>query len=48
MPGLLPGGEGEEEELAILSLPVPLHDGAARYYREEGYLVETGDAEPAR
>jgi len=48
LPGLLPGEEGEKEVLAIRSLPVPLHDGAARYYREEGYLVETGDAAPAR
>ncbi|PKQ05454.1 MAG: immunogenic protein [Alphaproteobacteria bacterium HGW-Alphaproteobacteria-11] len=48
MPGLLPGEEDEKEVLAIRSLPVPLHDGAARYYREEGYLVETGDAAPAR
>ena len=48
MPGLLPGEEDEKEAQAIRSLPVPLHDGAARYYREEGYLVETGDAAPAR
>ncbi|MBX3490075.1 MAG: TAXI family TRAP transporter solute-binding subunit [Parvibaculum sp.] len=48
MPGLLPGEEDEKEVLAIRSLPVPLHDGAARYYREEGYLVETGDEAPAR
>lgn len=44
LPGLLPGGEShEEEKFAIASLPVPLHEGAARYYREQG-LVE---AEPA-
>src|SRR5690606_28969060 len=43
LPGLLPGEEDEKEVLAIRSLPVPLHDGAARYYREKGYLVETGN-----
>ena len=49
LPGLLPGEEGKEEEwLAIASLPVPLHEGAARYYREEGVLPadEDGDNSP--
>ena len=47
LPGLLPGEEGEEEGLAIASLPVPLHEGAARYFREAGILVpEDGDKTP--
>jgi hypothetical protein len=39
LPGLLPGEPGEAERLATASLPVPLHEGAARYYGELG-LVE--------
>lgn len=47
LPGLLPGEEGEEERLAVASLPVPLHEGAARYYRETGIsLPEGGDNTP--
>lgn len=49
LPGLLPGEEGKDEErLAIASLPIPLHEGAARYYREEGVLTaeEGGDNSP--
>ena len=38
MPGLLPGEPEDVAARAILSLPVPLHDGAARYYREQGLL----------
>lgn len=47
LPGLLPGDEGEEERLATASLPVPLHEGAMRYYREAGILpAEGGDKAP--
>lgn len=47
LPGLLPGEVGEEERLAVASLPVPLHEGAARYYRELGInLPEDGDKTP--
>lgn len=47
LPGLLPGEEEEEEGLAIASLPVPLHEGAARYFREAGILApEDGDKTP--
>ncbi|MBX3507832.1 MAG: TAXI family TRAP transporter solute-binding subunit [Parvibaculum sp.] len=43
--GLLPGDEGAAERFAIASLPVPLHEGAARYYAERG-LVENGSLPP--
>lgn len=46
IPGLLPGEPGREAAQAILSLPVPLHEGAERYYREEGFLVDV-EEEPA-
>lgn len=45
LPGLLPGEPGDAERFAIASLPVPLHEGAARYYRELG-LVEPEPAHP--
>lgn len=38
LPGLLPGDEDETEKLAIASLPVPLHPGAAQYYAEQGLV----------
>lgn len=47
MPGLLPGDPEEVAMQAILSLPIPLHDGAARYYREQGLLGPDLDEEPA-
>ena len=40
LPGLLPGEPGEAERFAIASLPVPLHEGAARYYAELGLVEE--------
>ena len=43
--GLLPGEEGEAERFAIASLPVPLHEGAARYYAARG-LVDPGPPAP--
>ena len=43
--GLLPGDEGEAQRFAIASLPVPLHEGAARYYAERG-LVDPGPPPP--
>lgn len=43
--GLLPGDAGEAERFAIASLPVPLHEGAARYYAARG-LVENGALPP--
>jgi hypothetical protein len=47
MPGLLPGEPDEAAAQAILSLPVPLHEGAARYYREQGLLDADIEEEPA-
>ncbi|ABS61863.1 TRAP transporter solute receptor, TAXI family [Parvibaculum lavamentivorans DS-1] len=40
LPGLLPGEEGERAKFATSSIPVPLHEGAKRYYREQGLTVE--------
>lgn len=45
--GLLPGDEGEAERFAIASLPVPLHEGAARYYAARG-LVQNGALPPGQ
>lgn len=45
LPGLLPGEDNEREKFAIASLPVPLHEGAARYYAEHGF-VEAGPPPP--
>jgi len=40
LPGLLPGDEKEREKFAISSIPVALHEGAERYYREQGLIVD--------
>ena len=32
-----------EEEFLCRDLPIPLHDGARRYYEECGYLMEEQD-----
>ncbi|MDP1626325.1 MAG: TAXI family TRAP transporter solute-binding subunit [Parvibaculum sp.] len=40
LPGLLPGDEKEREKFAISSIPVPLHEGAERYYRQQGLIAD--------
>lgn len=47
MPGLLPGDPGGQAAQAILSLPVPLHHGAERYYRAQGLVDDDIEEEPA-
>ena len=41
LPGLLPGSGTEQMKTAISTLPVPLHDGARRYFIDQGVIVET-------